>query len=315
MELKNETRESFIFHAEYIADIPEELQPQYAMYTINYALKGTEPELADWRDIKMWNAIKSRIDAEAEQYEATIKARAAAGRNHKGNQYTKKNQEELQPEEPNGTNKNDLEQSGTKWNKVEQNGTNGTVYEFEFESEFENESERENESVTENAPRRESPPLQAYARKIFDIFHEAGLPCARNNPVSFLMRDFKNGMAYIHKTYGPLHSDEVIGACENYARTVNNPASFITGKYSFDRFVTFKNFVDFLPANFSMDNFIDRKAQTTAAVPKPKKWQEECPDCHEKALEWSNELEKYVCAKCGKTYTYEQKQEAENGKH
>ena len=112
MELKNETRESFIFHAEYIADVPEELQPQYAMYAINYALKGIEPELEDWRDIKMWNAIKSRIDGEAEQYEATIKARAAAGRSHKGNQYTRKNQEE--------PNNNDLEQNGTKWNKMEQ---------------------------------------------------------------------------------------------------------------------------------------------------------------------------------------------------
>lgn len=304
-----EVRESFIFHAEYIADIPEELQPQYAMYAINYALKGIEPELTDWRDIKMWNNIKNRIDGEAEQYEATIKARSAAGRNHKGNQYTRKNQEEPQPDN------NDLEQNGTKWNKVEQSGTNGTVFVSEFESEFEHESESEIEFVPKPAPSRESPPLQAYAQKIFNIFHEAGLPCARNNMISFLQRDFKNGMAFIRKTYGPLHSDEVIGACENYARTVNNPASYITGKYSFDRFVTFKNFVDFLPANFAMDNFIDRKAQTTAAVPQPKKWQEECPECHEKALVWSNKLEKYVCEKCGKTYTYEEKQEAENGKH
>ena len=89
MELKNETRESFIFHAEYIADIPEELQPQYAMHAINYALKGIEPELTDWRDIKMWNAIKSRIDNEREQYEATVKSRAEAGKKHTGNQYTR----------------------------------------------------------------------------------------------------------------------------------------------------------------------------------------------------------------------------------
>ena len=75
-----EVRESFIFHAEYIADIPEELQPQYAMHAINYALKGIEPELTDWRDIKMWNAIKSRIDGEAEAWEETKKQRSESGR-------------------------------------------------------------------------------------------------------------------------------------------------------------------------------------------------------------------------------------------
>ena len=308
MELKNETRESFIFHAEYIEDLPKEAKAQFLMYVYNYGIHGTVPELTGFEKTA-WIKIQRRIDTDIEQYEATIKARSEAGKKHTGNQYTRAKQTQ---EEPQSSDSLEMEQNGTERNKMEQNGTNGTV--FVFDNEFVNEHENETESDAQNAPRRESPPLQAYAQKIFNIFHEAGLPCARNNPVSFLMRDFKNGMAYIRKTYGPLHSDEIIGACENYARTVNNPASFITGKYSFDRFVTFKNFVDFLPANFAMDNFIDRKAQTTAAVPKPKKWQEECPDCHEKALEWSNKLEKYVCAKCGKTYTYEEKQEAENGK-
>ncbi len=307
MDVKNETRESFIFHAEYIADIPEELQPQYAMHAINYALKGIEPELADWRDIKMWNAIKSRIDGEAEQYEATIKARAAAGRSHKGNQYTRKSQEEPQPEEPQNPNNNDLEQNGTKWNKMEQNGTNGTNGTvFEFESEFENESERETESDAENAPRRESPPAQAYAQKIFDIFHEAGLPCARNNPLSFLQREFKNGMAYIRKTYGPLHSDEIIGACENYARTVNDPESFITGKYSFDRFVTFKNFVDFLPANYNAENFRDTKKVTATEHKIRAEWKDNCPACGTKMLSWNNQEQKYVCEHCGRKFDYEE---------
>ena len=304
MELKNETRESFIFHAEYIADIPEELQPQYAMYAINYALKGIEPELEDWRDIKMWNAIKSRIDGEAEQYEATIKARAAAGRRHKGNQYTRKNQEEPQPEEPQNPNNNDLEQNGTKWNKAEQNGTNGTV--FEFESEFEHETERETESDAQNAPRRESPPAKAYAKKIFDIFHDGGLPCARNNPLSFLQREFKNGMAYIRKTYGPLHSDEIIGACENYARTVNDPESFITGKYSFDRFVTFKNFVDFLPANYNAENFRDTKKVTATERKIRAEWKDTCPACGKKSLAWNNQSQKYVCEDCRREFEYEE---------
>ena len=118
-------RESFIFHMEYIEDVPQELEAQYAMYVINYALKGIEPQFEDWRDQKMWNGIKTRIDSEREQYEATVKSRAEAGKKHTGNQYTraKQNQETSSTEttqDENGTKWNKMEQSGTKWNKTEQ---------------------------------------------------------------------------------------------------------------------------------------------------------------------------------------------------
>lgn len=302
MELKNETRESFIFHAEYIADIPEELQPQYAMYAINYALKGIEPELEDWRDVKMWNSIKNRIDGEAEQYEATIKARAAAGRNHKGNQYTRKNQEE--PQNPNN---NDLEQNGTKWNKMEQDGTNGTV--SVFESEFVSESETENEFVpAASAPGRETPSVVDYSNRIYEIFHEAGLPCARNNPISFLQRDFKNAMAYIHKsdTLRKIPPDDIIAACRNYAKTVNDPRSFITGKYSFERLVTFKNFVDYLPENYVPDNFIDEKKAEAEPKAANRVWKDTCPVCGTRRLSWNNQEQKYTCDHCGRKFEYEE---------
>lgn len=61
-------KESFVFHFEYIEDIPEELQPQYAMYVINYARHGEEPILEDWRDKKIWNRIKTRMDDDQERY-------------------------------------------------------------------------------------------------------------------------------------------------------------------------------------------------------------------------------------------------------
>lgn len=61
-------KESFVFHFEYIEDIPEELQPEYAMYVINYARYGTEPEFNDWRDQRMWNKTKARMDEDAERY-------------------------------------------------------------------------------------------------------------------------------------------------------------------------------------------------------------------------------------------------------
>lgn len=61
-------RESFIFHFEYIEDIPEELQPTYVMYVINYARYGEEPTFDDWRDQRMWNRTKARMDEEASRY-------------------------------------------------------------------------------------------------------------------------------------------------------------------------------------------------------------------------------------------------------
>lgn len=297
MELKNETRESFIFHAEYIEDLPEENKAEFLMYVYNYAIKGIEPELSSFAKTA-WIKIKRRIDQERELYEkkcSNLKQR------QKKTPDTENNASETENDLSETDNEvSDTEKGSSETEKAKSDG------EYEFESEFEHESERETESDTENAPRRETPSLQAYAQKILNIFHEAGLPCARNNLVSFLQRDFKNGMAYIRKTYGPLHSDEVIGAAENYARTVNDPASFITGKYSFDRFVTFKNFVDFLPANYNPENFKDTKKTTSADPPEKKSWKDNCPHCGVKALAWDNDTQVYRCAKCGKTYTYEE---------
>jgi predicted RNA-binding Zn-ribbon protein involved in translation (DUF1610 family) len=297
-ENKMEVRESFIFHAEYIADIPEELQPQYAMHAINYALKGIEPELADWRDIKMWNAIKSRIDSERELYE---KKCSNLKQKQKKTPDTENNASETENDLSETDNEvSDTEKGSSETEKAKSDGE----YEFEFESEHE--TERETESDAENAPRRESPPAQVYAKKIFDIFHDGGLPCARNNPLSFLQREFKNGMAYIRKTYGPLHSDEIIGACENYAKTVNDPESFITGKYSFDRFVTFKNFVDFLPANYNAENFRDTKKVAATEKKIRAEWKDTCPACGKKSLAWNNQSQKYVCEDCGREFKYEE---------
>ena len=50
-------------------DIPEELQATYAMYVINYARYGEEPHFDDWRDQRMWNLTKQRMDEETTKYE------------------------------------------------------------------------------------------------------------------------------------------------------------------------------------------------------------------------------------------------------
>lgn len=62
-------RDSFIFHFEYLEDIPDDLQAKYAMQIINYARYGEEPQCTDWRDQRMWNRIKERMDEETVKYE------------------------------------------------------------------------------------------------------------------------------------------------------------------------------------------------------------------------------------------------------
>lgn len=276
-------RESFVFHFEYIEDVPEELQAQYAMYAINYARYGIEPELTDWRDIKMWNKAKERMDGEFQKYEKKCQ-------NLKQNRV----ETESRPSRDRIDTESETENEKSAGDTV---SVTDTVTEYESE----------NESEAPKVPVTESPSQIAYSKKIFEIFKDAGLPCANNNEISFLMRDFKNGMAYLHKTPGlsTLHSNDVIKACENYAKTVNSGTSYMTGRYSFDRFVTFKNFADFLPGNFYPENFVKRGALGEA----PKQeltWYEKCPECGKNQLRWDNNAQKYICDQCGKTYTYEE---------
>ena len=302
MDVKNETRESFIFHAEYIEDLPEENKAEFLMYIYDYAIKGIEPELSSFAK-SVWVKIKRRIDGEAEAWEETKKQRSESGRiggqksGEARRSKTKQNEAPLQIDEANEA----------PLQNAKQNEANEAV--SVFVSEFVNESDSEIESVPEApAPSRESPSATDYSNKIFKIFQEAGLPCARDNPISFLQRDFKNAMAYLHKTPGlnNLHSDDVIAAARNYAKTVTDPESYITGKYSFDRFVTFKNFVDFLPENYTPDNFkATRSGKSPEAKPR-REWMDTCPACKKKSLAYDNAKQKYVCTDCGREFEYEE---------
>ena len=279
-------RETFVMHAEYIEDLPEEAKAQFLMYVYNYGIHGIVPELTGFEKTA-WVKIQRRIDADIGTYEKKC-----------ANLKQNRNKAPKTPDTDKAPSDTENEVSETE------NEKSAGDIDIEFDNEFVNELETENESAAPQLPIRESPPMQAYAKKIFDIFQAAGLPCARGNFISFLQRDFKNGIGHLQRHY---HSDDVIGAAENYARTVNDPESFITGKYSFDRFVTFKNFVDYLPANYNPDNFKDSRKPAPTDPPKKKSWKlDRCPGCSAQELEWDNEQQMYRCRSCGKTYTYEQ---------
>ena len=99
-------RESFVFHSEYIADLPEEYKAVFAMYTINYALSGEIPPIEEGSlEYSLWVKIARRVDQEAEKYEAIKAKRAAAGKKHKGNQHTQEEPKQEEPEEKQQTKK------------------------------------------------------------------------------------------------------------------------------------------------------------------------------------------------------------------
>lgn len=81
-------RESFVFHAEYIEDLPDEYKADFAMYTVNYGLNGEEPPLSDGTlEYSLWKKIARRIDAESEKYKAiSEKRRNAAQRRYEQTQ-------------------------------------------------------------------------------------------------------------------------------------------------------------------------------------------------------------------------------------
>ena len=72
-------RESFVFHKDYIEDLPDQYKTEFIQATINYGLYGENPPFNDGTLEKaLWAKIARRIDAEAEKYKAISEKRREA---------------------------------------------------------------------------------------------------------------------------------------------------------------------------------------------------------------------------------------------
>lgn len=267
-------RESFVFHAEYIQDVPEELQPVYAMYAINYALKDIEPSFSDWRDIRDWNKVKTRIDVDCAQWEEVKTQRSEAGKKHSGNQYTRRKTEQM---EQRSNPLEQMEQRSNCSNPMERNGTNGTV--SVSVSEYVSVNESEYVSVSE-------PPRTTLA-EIRGILDENGFPCGKT------VENFEASDADLAATKLRERQDmegvswtDVKDAVANYVLVVNDPGCYPSAQITFDKIVSLKNFRDYLPVNFRHENFIDFSGQKKTAPPRKGTKDPPLPD---------------VCPKCGKS--------------
>ena len=64
-------RESFVLHAEYIEDLPEELKGAFLRYIYEYGINEIEPELSGL-ELTVWLKIKRRIDDDVLAYERKV---------------------------------------------------------------------------------------------------------------------------------------------------------------------------------------------------------------------------------------------------
>ena len=68
---RQKMRESFVLHAEYIEDLPEELKGAFLRYIYEYGINEIEPELSGL-ELTVWLKIKRRIDDDVSAYERKV---------------------------------------------------------------------------------------------------------------------------------------------------------------------------------------------------------------------------------------------------
>jgi len=254
-------RESFVIHTEYIEDLPEESKAEFLMYIYNYGAKGIEPDLEGFAQT-VWIKIQRRIDADIEQYEDTVRARSAAGKKHKGNQYTK----EL---EQNGTN-------GTQFQSMEQNGTNGTVY--VNDSDYVNESDNDTvntQEIPEYIKKTEKrcvcnpKETQKLTKEIFELVseHNKSAPPDKKVPIAPDIWQFTNKhmMQLLSATGTDEPPEKIKQALVNFLQIAKSD----TWQKTFTWTTFCRHYVEYTPEYFSLSRYLNETPDTEDATKKP----------------------------------------------
>ena len=106
-----------------------------------------------------------------------------------------------------------------------------------------------------------------YARLVFDVWDKADLPRPKTGYITFLMQDFRLALEQLKKQ--KLHSDEVIAACENYAKVIElgrQGKSWWNSKSTFDRFVQPSVIRRFLPDYFDIEEYRHKGKKSGSAI-------------------------------------------------
>ena len=106
-----------------------------------------------------------------------------------------------------------------------------------------------------------------YAKKIYDLWKSADLPCPKSGYITFLMSDFRLAISELHKQ--TLHSNDVITAVQNYIQVMQlkkEGKTWWTVRYSFDKFAKETNIKRFLPDNFDINDYPNDKKKNGSAI-------------------------------------------------
>lgn len=310
---------NFVFHEEYIIDIPEEKLSMFEDFIIQYGLYGKLPEL-DGFELVFWKTIQRRIDMDKSNYDiACLKQKInAINTRIRNNKATENDLQNLKTYQDKLNELSSLKRNSsfkTKLNELnEKNSLKLTHYdnEFKYDSDIESDIDIDTDTDVASAPDTTTPSTAQYSKIVFTLFKDAGLPCARNNEISFLQTDFKNALAYLHNTneYKHIHSDDVIGAVKNYIAVYQDESTYVTTKMNFFSLVKSKFFYNLLPSNFDIQNF--KKFEQKGKEEKKEKKEfidfeyiylkKPCTKCGKEMVFWNPNNEKYICNNCFEFY-------------
>jgi hypothetical protein len=266
-------KDSFVFYRSFfesLKELPDEQQLKFYQAITEYALDDTEPDFTGLEK-SLFTQIKFSLDEANRRYEESRLNGKKGGRPRK-------------VEEKNPPLKTEKPPFFEKKPTLKTENLNENVYVDVYVD--------ENENLNSSTLSQELKP-QKYAQEVFDLFEKNNLPCCNKNFISFLQKDFKFALEYIHNSeeLRGIHSDDVIQAVKNYISVLKNKNTYLKNKYTFDRLLKIKNFKDFLPDNFVFENFTawDKK-------------QDETPKPIEPTADPFSELEwvPTTCKKCGK---------------
>lgn len=278
-------KDSFVFYRSFyesLKDLPDEQQLKFYRAITEYALDDTEPDFTGLEK-SLFTQIKFSLDEAKRRYEESRLNGKKGGRPRKEEE--KSIEETEKEEEKKPPLKTEKPPFFEKKPPLKTENLNENVYVDVYVD--------ENENLNSSTLSQELKP-QKYAQEVFDLFEKNNLPCCNKNFISFLQKDFKFALEYIHNAdeLRGIHSEDVIQAVKNYITVLKNKNTYLKNKYTFDRLVKIKNFKDFLPDNFVFENFTawDKK-------------QDETPKPIEPTVDPFSELEQVptTCPKCGKT--------------
>lgn len=141
--MKSEKR-TFVFHldwADFLSGQPDDVRLSVYDAIIAYVSDGTEPQPGTPVYL-VFLYIKQQIDKDAAKYADTCAKRGNAGRQHKGNQYTRR----LMQNGINGTSVPNSEQMEQMFQNGT-SGTNGTDNDYEYDNDIDNDYVNNNSDI------------------------------------------------------------------------------------------------------------------------------------------------------------------------